>query len=203
MQTDSIQTSQTPEAAVVVSHEVADFDAWRSAFEGHAPARRKAGILASHYNRSLDNPNLVIVYLAAASHDVIERFMANPELKATMQRAGVTSVPRVLAVTPLEDLTLKTKPLVGAVIRHRVGDYGQWKKAFDAHGAARSQAGILGHAVNCLADDKSMLVVYVQAESVDTLRKFVSNPELKSVMQQAGVVGAPEIAFVQGGRWEA
>jgi hypothetical protein len=46
------------------------------------------------------------------------------------------------------------------------------------------------------------VVIYLQAESLEPLRAFASSPDLKQVMQAAGVIGAPDVTFANGGAWE-
>ena len=86
-------------------------------------------------------------------------------------------------------------------MRHEVQDFATWKRAFDGDSDARRKAGINGHAVNRGLKNPNLVVVYLQAESVDSLRAFASRPELKAVMTAAGVIGAPDISFVMGGAW--
>jgi hypothetical protein len=105
-------------------------------------------------------------------------------------------------ITPVEDLTVKSKPLAGAIVRREVKDYAAWKVGFDAHAEARARAGIVGHAVNRSTENTNHVVLYLQAESLDALRAFASSADLKATMQKVGVIGAPEISFVNGGAWE-
>ena len=48
----------------------------------------------------------------------------------------------------------------------------------------------------------NVVVIYLQAESLEALRAFAAAPELKAVMAAAGVVGAPDLSFVHGGEWQ-
>ena len=64
MQTQA-HTEKLASAAVIVTHAVDSYETWKRAFDGHAAARRNAGIVATHTNRSAENPNLLSVYLAA------------------------------------------------------------------------------------------------------------------------------------------
>ena len=194
-------SASLPAAAAVVTHEVADYDAWKRAFDDHAGARQRAGILATHVNRGADNPNLVSVYLTAGDFGALRAFMGNEDLKATMARAGIKAPPTVVLITPVEDMAAKDRPLAGAIVSHPVASYETWKKAFDADARARAQAGIVGHAVNRVLDDASQVVVYLQANSLDALRTFVASPRLKEAMTSAGVTAPPRIVFVQGAEW--
>lgn len=81
--------------AFLLSHTVADFDAWLEGYDRADTLRTSAGIIGHAANRSLDDPSLVIVYHQAESFDDLRSFLADPELEAAMKEAGVTSEPEV------------------------------------------------------------------------------------------------------------
>jgi quinol monooxygenase YgiN len=202
MQTQTRATSIATTAAVV-THAVQSYETWKRAFDAHAAARREAGIVATHVNRHADDQNLLSVYLAGTDAAKLGAFLASPSLATAMLGAGVKGPPHVATVTPVEDLTVKDRALAGAIVRHEVADYAAWKRAFDGHAEARARAGIVGHAVNRSEKDPNMVVIYLQAESLDSLHAFAASPDVKKVMQAAGVIGAPDITFVSGGAWES
>jgi len=202
METRAASRSELPVAAVVINHDVEDYAAWKRAFDRHAAVRREAGIFAAHVNQDADNPNRLSVYLAAADRAKLAAFIGDIALMATMREAGVTGPPYIIDLTPVEDLTRKDRPLAGLIIRHEVRDYALWKQAFDRHGEVRAKAGVIGHAVSRSARDPNVVVIYLQAESLEALRAFAAAPELKAAMQTAGVVGAPELSFVRGAEWQ-
>ena len=199
--TEKRPSTSLPAAAAVVTHEVADYDAWKKVFDDHAGSRKRAGIVGTHINRIADNPNVVSVYLAAADLGQLRAFLGNEDLKATMMRAGVKGPPTVSLITPVEDHAVRDRPLPGAIVSHRVASYDVWKKAFDGHASARASAGIIGHAINRGIDDPNVVVVYLQSTSLDQVKAFAASPDLKETMMKAGVEGAPKIAFVQGAEW--
>ena len=203
METRDASQSQLPSAAVVISHEVEDYTAWKLAFDRNAGARRNAGIVAAHVNQDAENPNRLSVYLAGADRARLAAFIGDIALMAAMRDAGVTGPPHIVDITPVEDLTRKDRPLAGLIIRHEVRDYAAWKRAFDGHGDARSKAGVVGHAVSRSVRNPNVVVIYLQAESLDALRAFAAASDSKAVMQAAGVVGAPDLSFVQGGEWQS
>ena len=203
METRAASRSQLPVAAVVINHDVQDYAAWKRAFDRHAAVRRDAGIFAAHVNQDADNPNRLSVYLAAADRAKLAAFIGDIALMATMRDAGVTGPPHIIDLTPVEDLTCKDRPLAGLIIRHEVHDYASWKQAFDRHGEGRAKAGVMGHAVSRSARNPNVVVVYLQAASLEALRALAAESELKAVMQAAGVVGAPELSFVRGGEWQS
>ena len=187
---------------MVINHDVEDYTDWKRAFDQHAAARRNAGIVAAHVNQDAENPNRLSVYLAGTDRGKLAAFVGDIALMATMRDAGVTGPPHIIDMTPAEDLTCKDRPLAGLIIRHEVRDYAAWKVAFDGHGDARSQAGVIGHAVSRTVRNPNVVIIYLQAASLDALRAFASAPDLKAVMAAAGVVGAPDLSFVHGGEWQ-
>jgi hypothetical protein len=203
MDTRASSQNQVPSAAVVINHDVEDYTVWKLAFDRHVGARRNAGIVAAHVNQDAENPNRLSVYLAAADRAKLATFVGDIALMAAMREAGVTGPPHIVDITPVEDLLRKDRPLPGLIISHEVRDYTAWKQAFDGHGDARSKAGVVGHAVNRSVRNPSVVVIYLQAESLDVLRAFAAASYLKAVMQAAGVLGAPELSFVKGGEWQS
>ncbi|HET6283037.1 MAG TPA: hypothetical protein VFH73_18905 [Polyangia bacterium] len=203
METRAASQSPLPTAAVVINHEVEDYTAWKLAFDRHAGARRNAGIVAAHVNQDAENPNRLSVYLAGADRAKLAAFVGDIALMTAMRDAGVTGPPHIVDITPVEDLVRRDRPLAGLIIRHEVRDYAAWKQAFDGHGDARSKAGVVGHAVSRSVRNPNVVVIYLQAESLDALRAFTAASDLKAVMQAAGVVGAPDLSFVQGGEWQS
>lgn len=190
----------TNTAAAVIMHKVVDYGAWRVGFDAHAGARKEAGIVGHHVNRSAEDPNSLSVYLAAPSHDVLRAFAASASLAQAMKDSGVASEPIVMPLSPQEDRTVKT-PSAGAIIVHDVADYATWKAAFDQHDAARRQAGVIGYALNRRADQPNTVVIYLQTTTLEQIKTFCGSADLKATMQRAGVVGAPKITFVQGQDW--
>jgi heme-degrading monooxygenase HmoA len=198
-----MQTQTTPPtAAVVVTHDVESFERWKHAFDSHADARRTAGVTTTHINRDADQPNRLSVYMAGSDAARLAAFLKSPDLASRMLGAGVKGPPTIAAITPVDDHTQK-RPLAGVIVRHTVTDYATWKRAFDGDAAARTAAGILGHAVNRSVQDPNTVIIYLQAESLDTLRAFTASPRIKQVMSDAGVVGPPAFTFVTGGTWES
>ena len=78
-----------------VRHTVADYAAWRKAYDAYGPVQTEMGVKAQAVYRSIDDPNEV-----TATHDFetleAARTMVNSaDLRSKMQEAGLTSVPTV------------------------------------------------------------------------------------------------------------
>jgi quinol monooxygenase YgiN len=200
-QNSSNPALMAPTVTAVVTHRVADYDAWKAAFDQHAEARRSAGVIAHHINRDTDDPNLVSIYLAGADRSKLEAFFGSDDLKSTMANAGVEGAPTITLMEPVEDQTQKRDPLYGMIVVHPVADFDSWKKVYDQVDALRREHGIIGHAVNRSIADSNLVIVYHQAETLEALRAFASSPELENAMESAGVAGPPKFSFHVGAGW--
>ena len=192
-------SNELPPVAVLVSHHVANYDAWKKAFDDHASMRKEASFLGHSLGRGADDPNQVIVYLPAT--DVDKAFVDSPDLAEKMKEAGVTGPPTITLMRPMSADFIPDKPLAGIIVKHAVEDYSKWRVQYDEFDDYRKKNGIVGHAVNQELDKPNQVIVYHQAETVDTLRTFVDSTELKECMKKAGVVGPPDIQFVNVVHW--
>jgi len=90
--------------------------------------------------------------------------------------------------------------MVHVLLRHKVSDYSHWKEAFDAHLNTRMHAGELGFRLFQNVDDPRDVTLLLDWDTLEHARRFVGSEELRKAMQQAGVVGAPEVQYVEDAR---
>ena len=78
---------------------VADYDKWRASFDANESSRKSAGSTGvNQYYRDVDNPNNVTLVLEWEAADKAQAFLNDPNTKASMDAAGVTGRPAVVAV---------------------------------------------------------------------------------------------------------
>jgi hypothetical protein len=82
------------------------------------------------------------------------------------------------------------------LVMHKVKDYDTWKAGFDANRSMREKAGLVDRFVGRDAKKPDVAHVGVEAPSMETINRFLSNPALLDAMASAGVAQAPEIRFV-------
>ena len=190
--------SQTiPPVATLVAHRISDWDTFKKVFDEHQGARKEASILGHHLNRGADDPNMVYVYCPATDVDKLKAFIDSAELRDAMNNAGVEGQPSITFMTPRSEDFIPDQNLPGMIVMHAVDDYDKWRIAYDDFDAFRKQSGIVGHAVNQELGKPHQVIVYHQANDMDTLRKFAASDELRERMKNGGVVGTPDIHFVQ------
>jgi heme-degrading monooxygenase HmoA len=83
------------------------------------------------------------------------------------------------------------------LVRHKVKDYEAWKSAFDSKLDLRKRYGEKSYEI--LREDKSPneLVALFGWDSLEHARKYANSAELKEAMADAGVIGKPEIDFLE------
>ncbi len=81
--------------AMIITHTVADVDAWLVAYDEAEGLRKASGIIGHAASHSLDDASTVVIYHQAEDFDTLRNFMGNPELRTALEAAGVTSPPDV------------------------------------------------------------------------------------------------------------
>ena len=82
-------------------------------------------------------------------------------------------------------------------VRHKVSDYGNWKRAYDDFASVRKEKGVTGASVHRDANDQDFVIVTHQFADVNAATTFANSEELKSTMAKAGVAGPPELWFAE------
>ena len=77
--------------------------------------------------------------------------------------------------------------------QHRVADYDTWRPKYDADIERREAAGLSESGVFRKAGDENLVLLVWDADSVEGFKAMLNSEELKAKMQEAGVVGEPEI----------
>lgn len=82
------------------------------------------------------------------------------------------------------------------IVKHTVEDYGKWKPFFDQHSGARKAAGSKGAQLFRSGDNPNEITLLFEWDSIENARKFSESPDLREVMQKAGVLGPPTLSFL-------
>lgn len=83
-----------------------------------------------------------------------------------------------------------------AVVKHPVKDYNMWKPHFMAHDSVRMAYGIEVIGVARGLEDTNMVAIISRVGDLQKARDFLSMPELKTLMDSAGVTAAPTIEWI-------
>lgn len=80
---------------LLIKHEVADFDDWKTVYDDHRPVRDKADLKELYLFQNTYNHNEVIILFQAKSEGKALEFMESKELEKAMQHAGVLGTPEM------------------------------------------------------------------------------------------------------------
>lgn len=83
------------------------------------------------------------------------------------------------------------------LVHHKVEDYNKFKPVFDMHASARSEAGSKGGKVFRNASNPNEVFVLLEWDNLENAQKFAQSNTIKEAMKNAGVIGMPEIYFVE------
>ena len=86
--------------------------------------------------------------------------------------------------------------MVTVIISHECKNYTEWRKVFDADEVNRLKAGFKGTGVYHSADNSNKITIIGEAPSVEAIKGFMANPELKAAMEKGGVIGMPEVKIL-------
>jgi hypothetical protein len=78
-----------------VRHTVANYAAWRGAYDAFAPVQKAKGVTAQAVYQAADNPNDITVTHEFATLEAAQAFVASDELRKAMQGAGVVGAPTI------------------------------------------------------------------------------------------------------------
>ena len=81
-------------------------------------------------------------------------------------------------------------------VRHRVMDFTRWKNAFDEGRMERLRAGMTSEQLFRSEDDLNDVLILHGWDSSERARKFVHAADLQEKIEMAGVMGMPEIVFL-------
>ena len=82
------------------------------------------------------------------------------------------------------------------IVKHKVADFNKWKSVFDGMKQERAAHGWIAHEVFRDATDANMVTIVNKMKSLDQAKAYGSSPKLREAMQHGGIMGAPEIQFL-------
>ncbi len=85
-------------AKVIVQHHVVDYDRWFPVFTEHQAVRQSHGATGHSVNRSVADPNTIVIVNDFATVEGARAFSQDPSLPAAMERGGVDGAPQVWIV---------------------------------------------------------------------------------------------------------
>lgn len=92
--------------SLLIRHHVADYSAWKAAFDAHEPARRANGSQGGWIYRNAANPLEVLLLLEWDDLERARLFADSDDLREAMAQAGVTDRPDLWFLEDEERLSI-------------------------------------------------------------------------------------------------
>ncbi|MEO6355188.1 MAG: hypothetical protein ABIU77_22590, partial [Ferruginibacter sp.] len=141
------------------------------------------------------NPNNVSVNLLATDIQKAKAFAADPRLKDVMDKNGVVSKPDI-GYYHVVRFNPDSKETQWVTITHKVKDYAAWLKVYDGEGpSTRAANGMVDVLLSRSVDDSNTVHIVFDIKDMAKAKARMNSPELKKLMTNAGVTGAPKIKF--------
>lgn len=83
------------------------------------------------------------------------------------------------------------------LIRHKVRDFSEWKRGYDAHFKKRIEAGLKEKYLLRGAYEQNEVIILFEAQELNRAKAFAESTDLKETMQKVGVVDRPDIYFLK------
>ena len=84
------------------------------------------------------------------------------------------------------------------LIRHKVRDFSEWKRGYDAHLPKRVEAGLTEKYLLRGAHDPNEVILLFETQDLNRAKAFAESADLRETMQKVGVVDRPDIYFLNG-----
>jgi uncharacterized protein YeaO (DUF488 family) len=84
------------------------------------------------------------------------------------------------------------------LVRHKVRDFSEWKRGYDAHLPKRAQAGLSEKHLLRGANNSNEVILLFEAKDLNRAKAFAESADLRETMQKAGVLDKPDIYFLNG-----
>src|SRR5579871_1902150 len=123
-----------PYNVTIIQHKVKDFDKWLTVYEAHDSARKASGLTEIALGRGIDDNNEITVASKSEDMQKAKNFTNSPELKAAMQKAGVTGPPTISFIKVIRDDNSPIDTKDRLMIVHHVKDFDAWLKVYDSEG---------------------------------------------------------------------
>jgi hypothetical protein len=193
---DTARTIFTPFKVIVIKHDVADYNKWRTAYDAHDSIRMSFGISHFVIGRGMDNTNSIIVIDKMMDVNQAKKFSMLTSLKEAMKKAGVRNTPKFSFYEVIRNDDSKINLKDRLMVTHRVKDFDAWLKVYDKEGIAkRMEEGLIDRGMARSVDDPNMVTLVFAISDLDRAKAIINLEEHKKLMKEAGVEGVPELFF--------
>jgi len=83
------------------------------------------------------------------------------------------------------------------LVKHNVKEYTSWRKVYDEHKTFRTKSGMINEMVFRSTTSPTEIFLLFKWNNILNAKIFVQSEDLKKAMESAGVIGKPEVNFLE------
>jgi heme-degrading monooxygenase HmoA len=87
--------------------------------------------------------------------------------------------------------------MIYALAIQKIKDYDKWKQVFDEHSKVRKDEGSNGAIIYRNSNDPKELVIITEWKNMESAKNFSLSEDLNINMKKAGVIGLPELHYLE------
>ncbi len=188
--------SSSSKMFLTISHEIKNYDSWKVVYDNLDAQRKDAGILELFIKKDINNSNSITVFAEVTNLEKAKAFMSSTSLKEAMKDAGVTSPPSIVFSKSASAYGTINWSAVVITITHSVKDYSGWQDVYESHEQVKKQHDIQESLLLNSLSDENLITVIGITNAAASSNKFTANPDLKTILERAGVTSKPEIKIL-------
>lgn len=184
-----------PTSLLVIRYKVANYERWKTSYESNDSIRLASGLHKYVIARGTEDSNAILVAMKMDDVAKAKAFTADPALKQRMKKGGIVGpVSFDFTETVMNDTTAIDQT-VRVMVNHKVKDWDTWKKSFDSHKQARTDAGLIDRVIGYTVGNNHQVTIVFAVTDISKAKAFMQSKDLKDKMAEAGVEGPPTIFF--------
>ena len=183
-----------PFNVLLVTHPVKDYNAFVPRYMAHDSFKQAYTMTHWSIGRGIPDSNMVYVFNKFTDMAKVKEFTALPDLKAAMDSAGVAGPPTFDYIRAIRNDTTHRDIKDRVMVKARVKDFNTMLKVYDQEGPATRQAhGMYDRGLGRGVEDTNKVYVIFSVFDMAKAQARMGSEELKKLMSEAGVEGAPEM----------
>jgi len=191
-----VKPAFSPYKVTGIVADVKNFDKWQEQYFADDSLRKAYGMSHITLGRDLKDSNKIYAMDKIEDMDKARAFSKLPSLK----EAGKASTAKGAVVFNYAEMIREDNSPVETNIRlgvaHHVKDFNAWLKVFDAEGGSvRASNGMVDRSLARSLVDSNMIYVTFAVTDTAKARARSKSPELKKIMDSAGVDSPPTIRW--------
>ncbi|MEX0780554.1 MAG: hypothetical protein WD491_05620 [Balneolales bacterium] len=172
-------------------HGVEDYDEWKELFDDSYDIRTQAGEMSYEVGTLYDDPGTAYII---NEWYTIEHFKVHLS-KIMNNNVGAIESPNAFILNKFESSPLFNSE-VTTFMYHEVENFNTWMAAYDEVYEMRMDAGELSYEIGNFYDEPNIAYVLNEWVSLDDFHNFLQNSELRTKMEQGGVLEDPVVLIL-------